>query len=135
MSLVTWNTSYSVKVARCDEDHKKLFALINNLHEAMSTGKGAGVVQHIVGELAAYAKYHFSTEESMMEKAKYPDLPSHRHQHQVFVEQVKEFQRDIAAGKSGQTISVAEFLNNWLTNHIKQTDQKYSAHLNANGIH
>jgi hemerythrin-like metal-binding protein len=70
----------------------------------------------------------------MMEKTKYADLPSHRHQHQEFVKQVTKFQQDLTAGKGVPTVSVAEFLNDWLTNHIKQTDQKYSAHLNANGI-
>lgn len=134
MSLVSWNPSYSVKVTRCDDDHKKLFSLINTLHDAMSMGKGAAVVQQVVTELSDYTKYHFSVEESMMEKTKYPALPSHRQQHQEFVKQVQQFQQDLAAGKGGQTISVAVFLNDWLTNHIKQTDQKYSTHLNANGI-
>ena len=135
MSLLTWNASYSVNVSRCDEDHQKLFLLINTLHEAMAAGKGAAAVQQIVTELANYTKYHFSAEESMMEKTKYPELPSHRHQHLEFVSQVKQFQQDLAAGKGGQSITVAVFLNDWLTNHIKQTDQKYSVHLNANGIH
>ena len=35
MALVTWDESYSVRVAKCDEDHKKLFVLLNSVHEAM----------------------------------------------------------------------------------------------------
>lgn len=120
MALVTWDTSYSVKVARCDEDHKKLFALINSLHDAMSKGKGAAVVQKVVKELADYAKYHFSTEESMMEKTKYPDLAAHRRQHEDFVKKVSQFQQDLASGNGVQSISIAEFLNSWLTSHINR---------------
>jgi hemerythrin-like metal-binding protein len=134
MPLVNWNESYTVKVQRCDEDHKKLFSLINTLHEAMSSGKGTAVVRRVVEELADYAQYHFSAEEAMLEKTNYPALASHRLQHREFSSQVKQFQRDLREGKGGQTITVAVFLNDWLTKHIKQTDQQYSAHLNANGI-
>ena|SRR5579872_5575100 len=135
MPLVSWNESYTVRVGRCDEDHKKLFSLINTLHDAMATGKGALVVGQVVKELADYTQYHFSAEEAMMEKTKYPALPAHRLQHREFSSQVKQFQHDLLEGKGGQSISVAVFLNDWLTDHIKQTDRKYSAHLNANGIH
>jgi hemerythrin len=37
-------------------------------------------------------------------------------------------------GTVGQSVGVATFLNDWLMNHIKKTDQLYSAHLNANGV-
>jgi hemerythrin len=135
MSLVSWNESYTVKVGRCDDDHKKLFSLINALHDAMLDGKGAVVIGQVIKELANYTQYHFSAEEAMMEKTKYPGLPAHRLQHREFVSQVEQFKRDLLEGKGGQTITVAVFLNDWLTKHIRQTDQQYSAHLNANGIH
>lgn len=134
MPLVTWDQSYSVKVARCDEDHKKLFALINQLHEAMSMGKGAEVVKQIVQELLAYTKSHFSAEETLLEKAGYPSLAAHRVLHRQFVKQVEEFQKDLAVTSVGKAVSVLSFLKDWLAKHIKHTDQKYSAHLNAHGI-
>jgi hemerythrin len=134
MALLKWDPSYSVKVHKCDEDHKKLFSLINNLHQAMLAGQGASKVQPIVKELADYTKYHFSAEEAMLEKTKYPELNVHRAEHQSFVKKVEQFQQDLAAGKLVPSISVSNFLNDWLVNHIQKTDQKYSAHLNANGV-
>jgi hemerythrin-like metal-binding protein len=134
MALVTWDPSYAVQVERCDNDHKKLFSLVNTLHEAMSSGKGQAVIRQVVKELADYAIYHFSAEEEMMEKTKFPGLPAHRLQHREFSSQVKKFQRDLLEGKGGQTITVAVFLNDWLIQHIRQSDKQYSAHLNANGI-
>jgi len=134
MALVKWDPSYSVKVNRLDEDHKKLFAMINTLHEAMLTGHGNEKVKETVKQLVDYTKFHFAAEEAFFEKTKYPGLPAHRAEHQAFVKRVEQFQKDLAAGKGGQSISVGIFLNEWLTNHIKQTDQKYSSHLNANGV-
>jgi len=132
--LVTWDESYSVGVEKCDEDHKKLFSLINTLHDAMLIGKGAYVIQRVVNELADYTQYHFSREESLLEKTHYGELGSHRAQHLEFVKQVEQFRQDLKAGAIGESVFVADFLKDWLTDHIKQSDQQYSIHLNDSGI-
>lgn len=134
MALLTWDDSYSVKVAKCDEDHKKLFSLLNALHDAMKVGKGGQIVQGVVADLANYAKVHFAREESLLEKTNYPALAPHRAQHVEFVNRVASFQQDLKAGNTGQSIAVANFLTDWLIKHIKHTDRQYSAHLNGNGV-
>jgi hemerythrin len=134
MPLFVWDSSYSVKVERCDQDHKKLFSLTNDLYEAMRVGKGSQVVEHIVEELKEYTKFHFAAEEDLMAKTNFPALNSHREEHRQFVETVIKMQKDLKDGAVGQSVAVATFLNDWLMNHIKKTDQLYSAHLNANGI-
>jgi len=134
MALVTWDQSYSVNVSKCDQDHKKLFSLLNALHEAMKSGKGSQVLQQVVKDLADYTKYHFSQEELLLRQTNYPNLIPHQAQHQTFVKKVEQFQSDLKAGNLAQSITVTEFLRDWLANHIKQTDRQYSAHLNANGI-
>ena len=62
MALVTWDQTYSVSVRRLDEQHQKLFALLNALHEAMRQGKGQAVVQDTLRELATYTVTHFRAE-------------------------------------------------------------------------
>ncbi len=134
MAFMTWDQSYSVKVAKCDEDHRKLFALLNNLHDAMSAGKGAQIIGKVVKDLSDYAKFHFAGEEQLLEKTHYPALASHLAQHRMFEKRVEQFHKDVEKGVLGQAISVGSFLQEWLTNHIKQVDKQYSAHLNANGV-
>jgi len=134
MTLVIWDTSYSVKVQKCDEDHQKLFALMNSLHDAMSSGKGAQVIEKVVAELAEYTKFHFSTEEAILAKTNYPKVSEHRVQHREFVKKVEEFQKDLKAGTLGRAIPVLTFLKDWLSHHIKDTDKQYSDHVNQHGI-
>ncbi len=134
MALVTWEPSYSVKVHRYDEDHKKLFAMINELHEAMLAGKGKDKIQETVKRLADYAKFHFSAEEQQLEKTKYPELSAHRAEHQAFIQRVQKFQQEVAEGRLNLSVSVGVFLNEWLANHIRKTDQKYSKYLNEHGV-
>ena len=72
---------------------------------------------------------------ALLEKTKYGALTAHRQQHHEFVKKVEDFQKDVAAGKTANSASVLNFMKDWLTRHIKQTDQKSAEHLNANGMH
>jgi hemerythrin-like metal-binding protein len=131
MALYEWKPSYSVKVRSCDAEHLKLFALINDLHQAMQAGQGAQIIDAIVADLERYTQTHFSAEEALMARTNYPDLAAHRLQHKMFIDRVAEFRQ---TGLNGQSIAVLTFLNDWLTKHIMRIDKQYSDHLNAHGV-
>jgi hemerythrin len=131
MAVFNWNSSYSVNVKRFDDDHQKLFAVINDLQEAMQSGKGSQVIERVVGELESYTRFHFSGEEALMAKTNYPSLPIHRLEHQKFIQTVAKFRTEEI---TSQSIAALLFLRDWLINHIKRTDKQYSAHFNAHGI-
>ena len=134
MALFTWNDSYSVKVAQCDEQHKKLFAIINDLADAMRMGKGQDAVGNTVGELLQYTRTHFQQEEELMKKAAYPQLAPHQELHKKFVADIEALQKQAQAGQKANSVKVLNMLRDWLVNHIQKTDKQYSAHLNAAGI-
>ena len=134
MSFVNWDDSWSVKVKRCDEEHKKLFALINDLHDAMKTGKGKQVLERVIHKLLDYTKYHFSAEEALLQRTNYGELVPHRLKHRELTQKVEHFEREMKAGAVGQSVQVTQYLKDWLVTHIQQTDQRYSTHLNANGV-
>jgi hemerythrin len=131
MPVFEWKPSYSVNVERCDADHKKLFALICLLRTAMRSRKGAQAVEAIIGELEEYSVHHFTAEEALLEDTNYPGLEAHRSEHDAFIDTLAKFRSD---GVEGRPAEVLNFMNRWLVNHIKHSDQQYSAHLNAHGI-
>ena len=134
MALVTRDQTYSVSVRRLDEQHQKLFALLNALHEAMRQGKGQAVVQDTLRELATYTVTHFRAEEELMRKTNYPGLAAHRAEHQRFVDKVNQFTQDLKAGGNVSSLQVVGFIKEWLAEHIRRTDRSYSAHMNAQGV-
>jgi hemerythrin-like metal-binding protein len=69
MDLVTWDKSYRVNVECCDAEHRKLFSLINALHEAMMSGKSRAIIAGTVHELEKYTQTHFLAEEALMQRA------------------------------------------------------------------
>jgi hemerythrin-like metal-binding protein len=84
MAVPVWNQSFAVNVKRCDEDHKKLFALIQRLHDTVEPLPERSVALEAIQELDEYAKAHFSAEEALLEQTNYPALASHRLQHRTF---------------------------------------------------
>ncbi len=130
-----WDPSYSVGVARLDEQHQYLFCLLNILLESAGKGRERSAVGMVLAELADYTENHFKVEEALMEQANYPALAEHRREHQMFVARVADFKKNYDAGALKNGLAVMNFLKKWLIRHIHGADKNYSAHLNAIGVH
>ncbi len=134
MPLLTWNDSYSVKVRKFDDQHKKLIDLINQLHDAMMVGKGKDVMTDVLKSLVDYTRTHFAAEEAMMRLYNYPDYEQHKKEHNLLVVQVTDVQKQLGEGKMPITQSVMAFLKDWLQKHIQGNDKKYGPFLNGKGV-
>ncbi len=134
-SAFQWNTSYSVKVEAMDAQHKRLFEIIRELYTAMRAGQGKQVVGEVLHRLIEYTVQHFAAEEKLMEKNGYQLLAAHRIEHKTLTDKVVAFKKDFEAGSATVTLEVMTFLQDWLTHHIQDVDQKYGAFLNSKGVH
>jgi hemerythrin len=124
MSLFQWSEAYSVGYPDIDSQHKRLFQLAEQLHAAMTAGKGKQVLSTTLGNLIAYTKRHFADEEILMQTHRYPLLQQHKVQHQALTEKVVQFQRSFEMGQATMTVELLQFLSNWLTSHIGAVDRK-----------
>ena len=129
--MFQWKQEYSVGYAQIDEQHKRLFELADQLHQAMTAGKGKEVLGKTLSNLIAYTKGHFATEERLMQKHKYSDYAAHKAAHDGLTARVVQFEKEFAAGRSAMTVDVLQFLRDWLTHHIGETDQKIAAYLKS----
>ncbi len=134
MAFLEWDDSFSVKIPSIDKQHKKLVGMINELMDAMKSGKGNAVLSSIIEKLADYTVEHFSTEEKYFKMYAFPGADEHIKEHQDFVKKVQDFQAGFESGKIGLTVNVMHFLRDWLKNHILGTDQKYSDYLVSKGV-
>ncbi len=134
MPLIQWDNSFKVNVAEIDQQHQRLVSMVNELNDAMKMGKGKEVLSKIINGLFSYAATHFSTEEKYFDQFGYPDTISHKLEHAAFVKKVSEFKSGFEKGKVGLSIEVMDFLSEWLKNHIKGSDMKYSKFFNEKGL-
>ncbi len=135
MGIFVWKPEYSVSVSKLDTQHKKLFALAQNLQDAMRAGKGRDVLASCLNDLVSYTKSHFAEEEAMLERHKYAGLPAHRVQHAELIKKISEFQDRFNSGNAFITIELMDFIQNWITKHIMQTDYSYGNFFNKLGVY
>jgi len=134
MALIKWDDNLSVNVAEIDGQHRGLIAMINELHDAMKTGKGRDIMEKIVNSLVVYAALHFRTEEKYFVEFGYPDTENHKMEHAAFVDKVSNFKDELEDRKLSLTIDMMDFLGDWLQHHIMGTDKKYTGFFNENGL-
>jgi hemerythrin len=64
-----------------------------------------------------------------MQKYQYPEYAQHKEAHDKLTAKVIQFQKDFEASRAPATIQLMQFLKDWLTHHIGNTDRKIAAFL------
>jgi len=131
---LAWTDAFSVNVKEMDVQHKKLFDLINELHEAMRGGKGKEAVGEVLMRLVQYAKTHLSDEEKLMQKHGYPGFSGQKIAHDNLRKRVADSVAKYETGKV-TTVEIMNFLKDWLIRHIQGSDKKYGPFLNSKGVY
>ncbi|MCS7238261.1 MAG: bacteriohemerythrin [Thermoguttaceae bacterium] len=129
-----WSDQYSVGIVRLDDQHRKIFQMLNTLRQAMLDKKSDQVLAGIVNDLVQYAKTHFASEEAYFQMYAYPERDAHKQEHEEFTRKVRQFQEDLAKGRATLTLDVLKFLSDWVKNHVLGSDKKYGPYLNAKGV-
>lgn len=134
MKIAYWKQEFSVSVKSIDEDHQKLFDLLNNLFEAMTRGQGKEIINGIVKDLEDYTVYHFNREETYFRVTNYPQSKSHIEEHQFFRNKVAEIKKAIQVNNGSIAPELLGFLSDWLKNHIAKSDKAYEEHFKKHGV-
>jgi hemerythrin-like metal-binding protein len=135
MALFNWDDEYSVNVLAMDNHHKKLFDIMNQMHDAMKAGSGEDAVARLINELIDYTKYHFGEEEKMLEQVNYAGIDSQKRAHKAFVDKMLEYKNDSDNGMAIFAVSkVSRTGIEWLKEHILVMDNKYADAANGGGF-
>jgi len=134
MPLITWNDKFSVNIQEVDEQHKVWVKILNNLYDAMKEGRGADKLSETLDRLVEYTKVHFTAEELLLKKNGYPFYEGHKKIHDDMIKEVELLKLRFESGETMLSVDVMEFLKNWLSEHILNTDKNYGPYLNSKGI-
>lgn len=132
--LIEWKNAYSVGIKQIDEQHKKLFAHINNLYSSMTEGKDKQILEALLNDLAEYVYYHFGVEEKYFEEFNYEEKKNHVLQHKMYTDKIKSFQEAHKNNQNFLSFEIIDFLENWILEHVTGEDKKYTKCFNSNGI-
>eukprot|EP01012_Entosiphon_sulcatum_P049824 TRINITY_DN68538_c0_g1_i1.p1 TRINITY_DN68538_c0_g1~~TRINITY_DN68538_c0_g1_i1.p1 ORF type:complete len:177 (-),score=29.01 TRINITY_DN68538_c0_g1_i1:61-591(-) len=130
--FLQWDTRYSVNVQEIDDQHRKLFEILNRIQDSiLDRGTDTG---KIIDEMVDYCCMHFSFEEELLARHHYPETLQHKESHDVFFEKVLYNLSEFKQGLTVQPEDLTKFLYEWLVKHIMVQDKEYSEWLNEKGI-
>lgn len=116
---IRWHESLTVGNELIDTQHKIMFDLANDLNNAVYTGSTKRVVDTLFSVIMDYAFKHFADEERVLQNN--ADLQSHCYEHYQLLRKLHEYSVKYRNGRS-VVQEPAEFLEKWLTSHIRSYD-------------
>ncbi|NOZ10792.1 MAG: bacteriohemerythrin [Gammaproteobacteria bacterium] len=124
MTFWVWDSSLSIGIEVIDDQHRSIVDYINELDVAYR-GKDRERVTEVISGLVDYTITHFAFEESLMEKAGYPLLDSHKKGHEKFTARIAGYKDKHDRGADVTRQLMLE-LQRWLEIHIRNDDHDYA---------
>lgn len=129
MDHIVWDERLTIQVEPIDTQHRRLVDLMNHLIDIQGQATSDDDIVDILGSLTNYLGDHFETEEQLMIDHGYPELESHREEHQAFVTQTAYFIATFRERGVSLKRDIFLFLKEWLVAHIVKTDAAFGAFL------
>jgi hemerythrin len=134
MDKLVWTEQYRIGIKKIDDQHRELFSIVNQLIDSDAGTAPTKIVQEVVFRVSGYAGYHFRTEEEIMRQYGYPGYAAQANEHAAFRIKAAQFCGDAIAGKSGLLTEMRDYLTEWLSRHILESDLQFKRFLIDNGF-
>lgn len=132
---LVWEDKYSVHIDEIDDQHKKMFEIINQLIEVINTNPDKKTITAIIGKIVAYKAEHFATEEKYFHQFNFEGTAEHEAAHHRFDQKVKDIQAKHGDDVVAFAFELVDFLEDWLIGHLMGMDQKYVECFESHGLH
>ena len=132
--MLEWKKSYSVKIRKIDQQHRKVLKIINRLYATQTNQLQRSDMQQLFDELREFIQTHFHDEEELMLKHNYPGYAEQKKEHDAFIDLVCEYQKNLLKNRQEVTINLFNSLWDWFANHIVRLDQQYVPYLRSKGV-
>lgn len=133
MAILNWSKEYSVGVQSIDHEHQTIFAMLNELHDAMDDGEGSQSTPAFLERFVTYTRDHFASEETMMLWTGYPDFARHKVEHDTLTTELAKIMEDINQRHAAVGIGLLVSLCQWFQWHILAFDKQYIGHVRTAG--
>jgi hemerythrin-like metal-binding protein len=136
MAFVNWSNEWKVGVRLFDSDHKRIFELINDLHESIVAGIDAARLNEALDVLDTHIAAHSKHEEDYFDNTGYPNASRHRGLHKAYSDAMANFRAEIThAATSAQKVELLLIHKGWHLLHLQEEDKELGKFLTSKGIH
>jgi hemerythrin len=127
-----WSESFLVDVPELDDQHRRLFSLVNGLSEIIAQSGTIDGHEEPKKELLEYTRTHFQTEEAVLGRARYPRLDIQAREHRELVARLERFVRAGERRARPRAETMIDYLKDWLIRHTLLEDLKYRPFFSGN---
>jgi hemerythrin len=124
--LLSWKPAYSVNEVDLDNQHIKLFDMLNKIYENVMNSNEVDCVLPVIDELSQYMEFHFSEEEQYMREMNVQEVVAHIAKHREFSQTIETLKKNYHGNNLEVTQELIIVLGNWLLSHVLTEDIKYS---------
>lgn len=127
--MIEWDDKFATGVEKIDEQHKKLFKMLNDFETLVQSGDAEARFEDALKFLGNYTKVHFGCEEICMQQMACPVLEVNKKAHASFLAVFEGFMDRFKS--EGYSDALANELlrtaQGWLVKHICGVDVKMNA--------
>ena len=129
-----WRPNLSLNVQTIDLQHRQIFDRTDGLYETLEFGAPRDDVLASLEFMIEYVRFHFTEEEALMEKHRYPGYGVHKKKHQDLLGTVMDLQERLQGSETIPRESALAFLKDWMAEHILIQDRVFGRFLNRRGL-
>ncbi len=126
MAKLLWKSQYETGIPIIDEQHKRLFELLEQVQDAVASGNTQEEIRDLVQALMADTREHFRTEEAIMAHHGFPDLLAHIREHELLMEKLEDLHHRFEENQDSMALMMSTFMGGWLRHHINEGDFSYA---------
>lgn len=132
--MLQWKQEYETGIEDIDYQHHFFFNLIVRLYGELASSDDLLYKNALISELAAYARFHFISEENMMLRSAFPGMHDHKNLHHELLNHlsVRVNKMEINCSDENRWAVIA-FLMDWFLHHTTTIDQEFAKYLHNGG--
>jgi hemerythrin-like metal-binding protein len=125
MAFIEWQDLFETGIELVDEQHQKLFDMVNRL-DALTSGQSVApdTIDQAFGELLGYTGRIFQAEERIMRQVLFSEAARHVLLHKDMTNQLKSLMSRVGQDGDISYTELLRFVADWAVKHIMTEDQK-----------
>jgi len=122
-------------VPEIEQQHHVLVNMLNKLNDAVKNDESREDIYRIIDDVISYTRFHFATEERLMDQYGYPEIKAHKDKHKQLIQEVLHFKEKLGYVGEHQFI---DWFNHWpfanILAHIQYADKQIESHIIQSGV-
>ena len=127
---------YHFGIKEIDQDHDKLFIIIEKLKTAIGNHQEGPVLEEVFYQLLDYAQPHFLQEETLFSQYNYPMADEHKLHHQELIQRLINCIPKINTHECDEILAqeMVTFLDSWAAHHMTHVEPTFIELIKQNNL-